>query len=52
MMKLAQNPIVWFAGVLATYCALLGVVLRIEWIARNRNTYLSPGMLETSKNSE
>jgi hypothetical protein len=52
MMKLSQDPIVWFAGVLSTYCALLGVVLRMEWVARNRNTYLSSGILETSKNSE
>jgi hypothetical protein len=49
---LAQDPIVWFAGVLSTYCALLAVVLRTEWVARNRNTYLSPGILEKSMNSE
>ncbi|MEA2262367.1 MAG: hypothetical protein QOJ51_5192, partial [Acidobacteriaceae bacterium] len=50
--KLAQDPIVWFAGVLSTYCALLAAVLRTEWVARNRNTYLSPGILEKSMNSE
>jgi hypothetical protein len=49
---LAQDPIVWLAGVLSTYCALLAVVLRTEWVARNRNTYLSPGILEKSMNSE
>ena len=50
--KLAQDPIVWFAGVLSTYCALLAAVLRTEWVARNRNTYLSPAIWERSNNSE
>jgi hypothetical protein len=50
--NLTQDPIVWFAGVLSTYCALLAVVLRTEWVVWNRNTYLSPEILEKSKNSE
>jgi hypothetical protein len=50
--RLAQDPIVWFAGVLSTYCALLAVVLRTEWVVRNTNTYLSPEILEKSMNSE
>jgi hypothetical protein len=52
IMKLAQDPIVWVTGVLSTYFVLLGVVLRTEWVARNRNTYLSPEILERSKNPE
>ena len=49
---LAQDPVVWFAAVLSTYCALLAVVLRAERVPWNRNTFLSPEILETSKNSE
>jgi hypothetical protein len=52
MMKLAQDPILWFAAALSTYFALLGVVLRTERVARNRNTYLSPEILERSRDSE
>jgi hypothetical protein len=51
--KLAQEPMIWFAVVLATYCALLAVVLRSEKaVHRNRNTYFSPELLEISKHSE
>jgi hypothetical protein len=50
--KLAQDPVIWFAGVLSTYCALLVVVLRTERIAWNRNTFLSAEILEHSENSE
>jgi hypothetical protein len=50
--KLAQDPIVWFAGVLSTYCTLLAVVLRTEWVARHRNTYLSPEILDELMTSE
>ena len=52
IMKLAQDPIVWIAVLLSTYCALLAIVLRIERAARNRNTYLSSELLENSMNSE
>ena len=50
--RLAQDPIVWFAGVLSTYCTLLAVVLRTEWVARHRNTYLSPKSLDELMSSE
>jgi hypothetical protein len=49
--KLAQDPVVWFAGVLSTYFALLAVVLRTERVAWNRNEHLSSeifGKPETS----
>ena len=45
---LAQDPVVWLAAVLSTYCALLAVVLRRERAPRNRNKYLSPETLEKS----
>ena len=50
--KLAQDPVVWFAGVLSTYCALLAVVLRTERIAWNRNAYLSPEIFDESETSD
>jgi hypothetical protein len=50
--KLAQDPVVWFAGVLSTYCTLLAVVLRTEWVAWNRNAYLSTEIFDKSKTSE
>ena len=50
--KLAQDPILWFAGVLSTYCALLAVVLRTERIAWNRNAYLSSEMFNKSETSD
>jgi hypothetical protein len=51
--NLAQGPIViWFAGVLSAYGALLAVVLRRERAPRNRYTCLSLETLEKSKNSE
>ena len=50
--KLAQDPIVWFAGVFSTYCTLLAVVLRTEWVVRHRNTYLSPNVFDESMNSD
>lgn len=51
--KLAQDPIIWFAAVFATYCALLAFVLRAERAKhRNRSTYFSPELMETTKHSE
>jgi hypothetical protein len=47
--KLAQDPVFWFAGVLSTYCALLAVVLRTEWVAWNRNSGSSPEIFEKSE---
>ena len=47
--KLAQDPVIWFAGVLSTYFILLAVVLRMERAPWNRGTSLS---IEKSKKSE
>jgi hypothetical protein len=50
--KLAQDPVVWFAVVLSTYCVLLAVGLRTERIAWNRNAYLLPETVDTSETSD